>query len=430
MTERSFYCKLQARYFNLSYTSKSKMPSNPELKLMTELLNIDGMKVENYKFIDDIGISLYVEQEARAIPCPQCGKHTKKLHQNHRYVVRDLPLMEKSVYLQVNRRQMRCERCGKKFTEDLEAIPKKRTYTKRLRQQIGQEALEGTISKTAQKYGMGSREIETMLKDLGEELIKKKPQGLKRLGIDEIAIRKGQGNYYAVFVDIDTGNLIALLENRTEKDITEYLKTWGEEVLSQIEEVSIDLWKPYKKVASSLMPQASVVADRFHVVKQVNQELDQARKDCKRALKKQKNNAQKCRKEAAIKGSKYALLKTEKNLNKDQKYKLKEIEKEFKGLTTKHRLKEEFIEIFDQEKNWVEGLFKIGEWMEKAIKHFPESCQTIRRWIGEIIADFDRGTTQGIVEGLNNKLKLIKRKGYGFRNFSNFELKSQLSMIF
>ena len=76
----------------------------------------------------------------------------------------------------------------------------------------------------------------------------------------------------------------------------EYLKTWGEEVLSQIEEVSIDLWKPYKKVASSLMPQASVVADRFHVVKQVNQELDQARKDCKRALKKQKNNAQKCRK--------------------------------------------------------------------------------------------------------------------------------------
>ena len=68
--------------------------------------------------------------------------------------------------------------------------------------------------------------------------------------------------------------------------------------------------------------------------------------------------------------------------------------------------------------------------METSIKHFPESCQTIRRWIGEIIAYFDRGTTQGIVEGLNNKLKLIKRKAYGFRNFCNFELRSQLSMIF
>lgn len=406
------------------------MPSNPELKLMTQLLNIDGMKVYNYKFINDIGISLYVEQEARAIPCPQCGKHTNKLHQNHRYVVRDLPLMEKSVYLQVNRRQMRCDRCGKKFTEDLEAIPKKRTYTKRLRQQIVQEALEGTISKTAQKYGMGEREIETMLKDLGEELIQKKPQGLNRLGIDEIAIKKGQGNYYAVFVDLDTGKLIGLLENRTEKNITEYLKTWGEDVLRQIEEVSIDLWRPYKKVANSLMPQASVVADRFHVVKQVNQELDRARKDCKKALKKQKKSRQKSRKEAAITGSKYSLLKNEKTLNKNQKEKLKKVEKEFKDLATKHRLKEEFIEIFDDEEDWVEGLFKIGEWMEKSIKHFPESCKTIRGWIGEIIAYFDRGTTQGIVEGLNNKLKLIKRKGYGFRNFSNFELRSQLSMIF
>ena len=406
------------------------MPSNPELKLMTQLLNIDGMKVYNYNFIEDIGISLYVEQEPRAIPCPHCGKKTNKLHQNHRYVVRDLPLMEKSVYLQINRRQMRCTHCGKKFSEDLEAIPKKRTYTKRLRQQIVQEALEGTISKTAQKYGMGEREIETMLKDLGEELIQKKPQGLKRLGIDEIAIRKGHGNYYAVFVDIDTGKLIGLLEKRTEEYITEYLKTWGEEVLSQIEEVSIDMWKPYRKVANSLMPQASVVADRFHVMKQVNQELDQARKDCNRALKKQRKSAQKSRKEAAIKGSKYALLKNEKTLNEEQKEKLKQVEKEFKDLTTKHRLKEEFIEIFNKEEDWVEGLFKIGEWMEKSIKHFPESCKTIRAWIGEIIAYFDRGTTQGIVEGLNNKLKLIKRKGYGFRNFSKFELRSQLSMIF
>ena len=325
---------------------------------------------------------------------------------------------------------MRCKHCGKIFSEDLEAIPKKRTYTKRLRQQIVQEALEGTISKTAQKYGMGEREIETMLKDLGEELIQKKPQDLKRLGIDEIAIRKGHGNYYAVFVDIDTGKLICLLEKRTEEYITEYLKTWGEEVLSQIEEVSIDMWKPYKKVANSLMPQASVVADRFHVVKQVNKELDQARKDCNRALKKQKKSLHKSRKEVAIKGSKYALLKNEITLNEEQKNKLKQVKKEFKDLTTKHRLKEEFIEIFENEEDWVEGLFKIGEWMEKSIKHFPESCKTIRAWIGEIIAYFDRGTTQGIVEGLNNKLKLIKRKGYGFRNFSKFELRSQLSMIF
>ncbi|WP_071592001.1 helix-turn-helix domain-containing protein [Baaleninema simplex] len=67
--------------------------------------------------------------------------------------------MEQSVYLQVNRRQMRCQNCGKKFSEDLEVIPKKRTYTKRFRQQVVQETLEGTLSKTARKYGLGNDKL-------------------------------------------------------------------------------------------------------------------------------------------------------------------------------------------------------------------------------------------------------------------------------
>lgn len=63
------------------------------------------------------------------------------------------------------------------------------------------------------------------------------------------------------------------------------------------------------------------------------------------------------------------------------------------------------------------------------MNHFSQSCQTIQSWIGEIIAYFDRITTQGMVEGVNNKLKLIKRKAYGFRNFDNFKIRSQLFMI-
>lgn len=100
---------------------------------MTKLLDLDGMKVKDYQFLGEIGISLYIENETREVCCPQCGKTTNKLH---RYVVRDLPLMEQSACLQINRRQMRCTNCGKKFVEDLEAIPKKRTYTKRLREKV------------------------------------------------------------------------------------------------------------------------------------------------------------------------------------------------------------------------------------------------------------------------------------------------------
>jgi transposase len=64
---------------------------------------------------------------------------------------------------------------------------------------------------------------------------------------------------------------------------------------------------------------------------------------------------------------------------------------------------------------------------KKAIAYFPKSCQTIRRWIDEITACFDNRTTQGTVEGINNKLKVIKRRGYGFRNFKNFSLRCLLN---
>ena len=116
-----------------------------------------------------------------------------------------------------------------------------------------------------------------MLKDLGTDLVKEKPVNLKKLGIDEIAVVKGQRNYYVVFVDLEKGKLVGLVEKRTKKGIIEYLETWGEKVLSKIQEVSIDLWKPYKNIAEELMPQAEIVADRFHVMKQVTDELDSAR---------------------------------------------------------------------------------------------------------------------------------------------------------
>jgi transposase len=93
-------------------------------------------------------------------------------------------------------------------------------------------------------------------------------------------------------------------------------------------------------------------------------------------------------------------------------------------------LKEEFRKNFEDPKDCVEGLFSLSDWLKDAISVFPKSCRTIIRWIGQIIAYFDRRTTQGVVEGINNKLKLIKRKAYGFRNFDNFILRSLLHWHF
>ena len=95
-----------------------------------------------------------------------------------------------------------------------------------------------------------------------------------------------------------------------------------------------------------------------------------------------------------------------------------------------HALKEELRDIFESSKDWSEGLLEIADWLKDVSKYFPKSFGTIKRWIGEIIAYFDEGTTQGIVEGINNKLKLIKRRAFGFRNFDNFQLRSFLTWDF
>jgi transposase len=140
------------------------------------------------------------------------------------------------------------------------------------------EVLETDIVHTARRNGITPAEIETLLKEAEADFLTEKPSDLKRLGIDEITHLKGGKNYAAVFVDLDKRKPIAFLEKRNQEAIAEYLQGLGSEILNQIEEVSIDLWKPYQSVVEKLLPNAKVVASRFHVMKQVNEELDQRRR--------------------------------------------------------------------------------------------------------------------------------------------------------
>ncbi len=110
--------------------------------------------------------------------------------------------------------------------------------------------------------------------------------------------------------------------------------------------------------------------------------------------------------------------------------KLKEVKEILPELGKMQELKEEFRQIFEQSQDWEEGLLKLSDWLKDSAQYFPESGGTIRRWIGEIIAYFDQRTSQGVVEGINNKLKLIKRKAFGFRNFDNFRIRSLLNWHF
>ena len=80
--------------------------------------------------------------------------------------------------------------------------------------------------------------------------------------------------------------------------------------------------------------------------------------------------------------------------------------------------------------SWGESIINLLDWMHNGLSYFPKSIGTMIRWFGEVVGYFDGRTTSGTVEGINNKLKLIKRLGYGFRNFSNFRLRSLLNWHF
>ena len=88
-----------------------------------------------------------------------------------------------------------------------------------------------------------------------------------------------------------------------------------------------------------------------------------------------------------------------------------------------HEQKEAFRDIFETAVNWRDGTLKLLDWLAKSQKTFQKSVDTICRWFGEVVGYFENRTTSGVVEGINNKLKLIKRSGYGFRSFENFQLR-------
>jgi len=91
-----------------------------------------------------------------------------------------------------------------------------------------------------------------------------------------------------------------------------------------------------------------------------------------------------------------------------------------------HSLKSEFHELFEKSKSLGDGILKLMDWLNKAQPYYRNSVATIKRGLAEVVGYFERRTTNGIVEEINNKLKLLKRCGLGFRNFNNYKIRALL----
>jgi len=388
-------------------------------EILTQLLSIPNYKVVGVEMADDI-ITLDIESTLDGAECPRCDTYCTDLHENHPRTVRDLPISGKVCYLRFVRRRFFCSHCRSPFSESLSFVGERRDYTKRYEAWIFHQVKENNITAVQRLEGLTYDQIESIFLTEARGRIPANPfASLKRLGIDEISLRKGKQDFVLILTNLDTGDVVDVLEKRTQDKLRARLEQLTEQERSQIVEVAIDMWEPYSNVCEELLPNADITVDRFHVAKAVNEEL-----------KKLKNQEKKQHPEV-IEGAHYPLLKNQEDLTDTQQEKLDQVYETCPTLKMAHRLKECLRHIFEYDSTKEKAIQRLQKWSHIAEREqlFPEFRKTLARWMDKIANYFHQRTTSGMVEGINNKVKLIKRRAFGFRNFGNFRLRVMVAFL-
>lgn len=136
--------------------------------LLTDLLGLKGIEVEAYRDHAN-GLLLEVEAKSESATCPRCGTVSSQVHQNHGHLVRDLNISERPVWLKVNRRQFKCQTCQKPFSEELDFIGKRVSYTNRLAQQVVKQVMHSDVSNVARNHGLSEDVVWSMVEYLSKK---------------------------------------------------------------------------------------------------------------------------------------------------------------------------------------------------------------------------------------------------------------------
>jgi transposase len=264
------------------------------------------------------------------VTCPHCSNPTDELHQTRSLLVRDLPISGQDIYLKVPRRKFYCKPCQKFFTENLEFMEERRKYTKRYEEYIYQRVNNSSIEQVKREESLSWDQVQGIYQRQCERK-KKGWSQVKRLGMDEIAKRKGHKSFVTVLGNLETGELIDVIDTHQQDEIIEVLMQQPLEVREAVEEVSVDMWGGFPKVIEEVFPNARIVTDRFHVMKAVNEELDKIRKQTNFKIK--------------IKGAKWLLLKNQKDLQEEELEKLERVLKQSNRLRKAYEYKEVSIQV-------------------------------------------------------------------------------------
>ena len=374
------------------------------------LLNLKGVFIKKISY-SDCSISISLSSKPSEHICPCCGKSTRRVHDYREQHIKDIPIHGKKVILVLNKRRYRCS-CGKRFFEKYDFLPKYHRMTNRLAFHICRQLTQLiSMSQVAVNCNVS---ISTVMRIFN--YINYPKQSIPKVFcIDEFKGNAETGKYQCIIVDGKKNKIVDILKNRSQAYLSSYLSSIPKFQRHNVTHFVSDMWRPYIDLAKIYFPNAKIIIDKYHFIRQVTWAIESVRKRL------QKTMPFDLRK--YFKRSRKLILTRYHKLSNDNKQALDNMLLYNDDLRFAHKLKEWFYSICQSNKYSLQRT-DFYEWIRNAescgIKEFEKCAKTFRYWSKEILNAFKYGFTNGPTEGFNNKIKVLKRISFGIKNFDRF----------
>jgi transposase len=371
-------------------------------------------------------IIITIESTKVGTTCRKCGKWITKLHGQDEWVtIRHLPAFGRPSYLRYRPRRYQCQDCEghPTTTQSLNWHDANSPHSFAYDNHVLLQLVHSTVEDVSVKEGLGYESVVGALERRIEARVDwREMADIELLGLDEIALRKGQGNYVTLITGrFREGEIVILgvLPGHEKAVVVEFLRLIPQRILQRVQAVCCDLWEAYTEAVREEIPTARIVADRFHVARHYREAADDLRKQELHRLKKElpPEDYQK------LKGSMHAFRKNARDLNREERKTLKRFFKHSASAKQAYTLRERLTTIFDRSLSQKQAQAKLRRWVqqvrESGLHCFDRFLNLLDTWWQEITNYFIRRENSGFVEGFNNKVKVLKRRCYGIFNLKH-----------
>lgn len=387
-------------------------------------LNIPDVEIITTEITETEDVILSVKSTVKGVNCYQCGKWIEKIHgYDDPILIRHLSVLGNRVYLKISLTRYYCD-CdnGKTTTEKLSWRNKKSQYTKAYEKHVLLEVVNSTIEDVCIKEGLGYKSVLSMIdRNMGSQIDWDAIEEIDEFGLDEIALRKGHKNFVVIVSARVKGRimLLGILKDRKKETVKEFLRTIPNKLSLTIKVVCCDMYEGFINAVKEVLGKVKITIDRFHVAKQYRKSIEKLRKKELKRLKKSLTDAE----YKQLKGVMWALRKESENLSEQEQLVLTILFAHSPSLKAVYDFQNELTAIFDMDVSKEEATIKIKDWIERIrgseTKDFDPFIQTLEYSWDEILNYFDGRYNSGFVEGLNNKIKVLKRRCYGIFNLKH-----------